>query len=427
MRSLTFTRVLGSGAFGTVYLADLAGDRGFRRQVAVKVLLSGVPDAEMFVSRVRDEARLLGLLQDEHILEVIELVRIDQRDAVVMEYVEGVDLSVLIERGSLPPPKAIAELGAAVAGALHSAHHARHPETGEHLAVVHRDVKPANVMMTDRGGVKLLDFGVARARFAARESQTGQFVLGTLNYMAPEYVLTGDVDGAADIYGLAVTLWESAAGDVFGQPKLKTEAHLKRLDERMAKLGPGYQPLAPILRDMLAWRPEARPSGRSIEERFFALADSLPGPGLRTWSAEAVRAAIAARPANPKDECGLLGRTLRITPSGAAKAPEDDPPTQWQQASPAGPPPPPPPAAVPPPSKGGDRVTTWEPDPPRSVKAGASVVPATAPADAAIRRRKSPDDRLRIMVIQGIVLGGALAVLFVILVGALFYGRSFLP
>ena len=118
MRQLTFQRVIGSGAFGTVYLAELVGARGFRRSVAVKVLLAGSDEQEMFLSRVRDEARLLGLLHDEHILRVLELVRIGERDGVVMEYVEGVDLSALIAAGDRPPPRALAELGAAIAAAL---------------------------------------------------------------------------------------------------------------------------------------------------------------------------------------------------------------------------------------------------------------------------------------------------------------------
>src|SRR4051812_3056466 len=99
MRMLQFQRLLGSGAFGSVYLADLVADRGFRRQVAVKVLLKDQAHGDMFLSRVRDEARLLGLLADDHILKVLELAKVDGRDAVMMEYVEGVDLAAIVENG----------------------------------------------------------------------------------------------------------------------------------------------------------------------------------------------------------------------------------------------------------------------------------------------------------------------------------------
>jgi serine/threonine protein kinase len=340
---------------------------------------------------VRDEARLLGLLKDEHILEVIELVRVEDRDAVVMEFVNGVDLSVLIEGGDRPPPRALAELGAAVAGGLDRAHRAHHPETNEPLNVIHRDVKPANVMVTERGNIKLLDFGVARAEFAARESQTGQFVLGTLNYMAPEYVITGNVDRAADAYGLGITLWEAAVGEVFGQPKLREEQHQRRLDERLARLDPSYGLLAPVIGEMLSWRPNQRPDAGTLERRLLTIADTERGPGLRDWASRAVKAALDARPANPKDEVGLLGRTIRLQVSRTITN-EDDPPTQWAPSS----------------------VTTRvnevpsKPSPPRKPK---------------VRRGET----IWGMILKGTILGTALAILILIFFGALFYGRVLLP
>ena len=312
MRSLNFQRLLGSGAFGSVYLAELVGERGFRRQVAVKVLLKDQGHGDMFMSRVRDEARLLGLLADDHILKVLELAKVEGRDAVLMEFVEGVDLGAIVEAGMRPPPRALAELGAAVAGALHRAHRAVHPSTGEPLNVIHRDVKPANVMVTSRGGVKLLDFGVARARFESRESHTGQFVLGTLNYMAPEYIVTGEISPAADIYGLALTLWEAACGEIFGQPKLRPDLHEARVEERLSVIGATHAELVPILRQMLAWDPKARPDGAAIERAFIAATDMLRGTGLRSWAGDAVPKVLAREREAARDEVGLLGKTIAM-------------------------------------------------------------------------------------------------------------------
>ena len=335
MRQLTFQRVIGSGAFGTVYLAELTGLRGFRRTVAVKVLLPGQADNEMFVSRVRDEARLLGLLHDEHILKVLELVQVGDRDAVVMEFVEGVDLAALLAAGQSPPPRALAELGAAVAGALSAAHTAVHPSSGEALNVVHRDVKPANVMVSDRGGIKLLDFGVAQARFAARESRTGQFVLGTLNYMAPEYVITGEVSPAADVYGLALTLWEAAVGEVFGQPKLKEEAHVKRVEQRLAQLSADHAELAVVLRPMLAWSPGSRPPAKQVEHQLVAAADRLSGKGLRSWADAMVRPVMEKLQREARDLVGLAGQTVPVAdaeepaPSAPAPAAPPGPPEEY--------------------------------------------------------------------------------------------------
>ena len=353
MRSLLFTRTLGAGAFGTVYLAELSSGQGFRRQVAVKVLQRHHPDSQMFLSRIRDEARLLGLLQDDSILKVLDMVHLQGRDAVIMEYVEGVDLDSLVESGNPPPGRVLAELGAGVAGALARAHSARHPTTGEPLNVIHRDVKPANVMVTSSGGVKLLDFGVARARFDARESHTGQLVLGTLNYMAPEYIVTGEVSPAADVYGLALSLWQVAAGETFGQPKVRQDGHERRLEKRLGELAPEHAPLLDVLRRMLDWDPDQRPPASEIEQELQEVADAMSGASLRTWARRTVPAVLAGRSPTP-DPAGLLGQDF---PMGAGDAPQGsafsapaedpDPPTTFEPNPPTASPRMPPAPAIP--------------------------------------------------------------------------------
>jgi len=457
MRSLHFQRLLGSGAFGSVYLADLVGERGFRRQVAVKVLLKENAHGEMFMSRVRDEARLLGLLADDHILKVLELAKVEGRDAVLMEYVEGVDLAATVEGGFRPPPRALAELGAAVAGALHRAHRAVHPSSGEALNVIHRDVKPANVMITSRGGVKLLDFGVARARFESRESYTGQFVLGTLNYMAPEYIVTGEVSPAADIYGLALTLWEAACGEVFGQPKLREDLQQARVEERLELISGTHAELVPILRQMLAWDPRSRPDGSAVERAFIAATDMLRGTGLRSWAGEAVPKVITKERESARDEVGLLGRSIPLgldsdTALGADLSSVGAPPTSPRpeptpvsatrddEMTVGGPPPwggPPGPAGRPAGSAGappaGASTSGGRPSPstsgsrPASTTSGpSSHAPAPSAAAPTVPRKparaKPPSGNM--LLLQGLVLGGALGLVMLFVLGALLLLRS---
>ena len=140
MRRLQVIETIGAGAFGTVYQCRLISAQGFQRVAALKVLQAQA-STQMFLSRIRDEARLLGLLHDDSIINVIDLLEMNSRPAILMEYIEGMDLESLLLQGK-PPPRALAELGASVAGALGRAHQAKHPTTDEPLNVIHRDVKP---------------------------------------------------------------------------------------------------------------------------------------------------------------------------------------------------------------------------------------------------------------------------------------------
>ena len=295
---------------GTVYHAELRVPGGFRRPCAVKVIQQGGPDRDHFVARMRDEARLLGMLQDEQVLGVSELVLIEGRDAVIMEYVEGVDLSDLL-RVHAVPPRALAELGAEIAGTLHRAHTARHPATRMPLNVIHRDVKPANVMVTARGGVRLLDFGVARAAFDSRESQTQGLVLGTLNYFPPEVLAGEDPTTAVDVYGLGITLWECGTAKEWGAPRVQQARFEKRVDQRLDQMPEHYGSLVPVLRQLLQWDPKLRPDGGVVERSLLHAADESIGQGLRTWAREVVPKLLAQNRKDPESDA-LLGKTIAI-------------------------------------------------------------------------------------------------------------------
>ncbi len=310
MRTLTFNRVVGSGAMGSVYHAELRAPHGFRRACAVKVMKPVGGEHAHLVERMRDEARLLGLLHDEQILGVSELLRVNGQDAVIMEFVEGADLSDLREIAPMPP-RALAELGAELAGTLFRAHTAMHPSTGEHLHVIHRDVKPANIMITTRGGVRLLDFGVARAVFGGREAQTRGLVLGTFNYFPPEIILGADPSPAVDIYGLGISLWECAAREEWGTPVMQQSRFERRVERRLTGLADGYAPLAPMLRAMLQFEPEDRPTGDEVEAQLLAIADDLAGAGLRTWSRKVVPKSMSSRTVEAPDG-DLTGRTFDV-------------------------------------------------------------------------------------------------------------------
>lgn len=310
MRSLTFLQTLGNGAIGTVYLAEMNSGNNFRRQIAVKILQSLEENNKPFVSRVRDEARLLGLLQDDEILQVISLEKIQGRDAILMEYVEGTDLSHIVKSHYAISIRAVASIGAIAAGVLHRAHTAIDPRTKRPLNVIHRDIKPANIMITKTGGIKICDFGVAKARFEGQESITldPDMLLGTLHYMDPDYIRTGEISPAADIYALGLSLLELLTEERFGNPKFKRKDHEERIEYLIAR-SQAPDAFTSLLRQMTLWDASSRISGKQCEQILYKISDDLSGMSLRRWAGETIPK-VQAEHNTAEDVLQLLGKTI---------------------------------------------------------------------------------------------------------------------
>ena len=189
---------LGRGGAGVVYKAV---DETLHRDVAVKTLNPDLANTEV-MSRFRAEATILARLNHPQIATIFELFRADGDLLMVMEFVRGESLDKLSERlGALEPERAafIIDL---ILSALEHAHRA---------GVVHRDVKPANVMVTDEGSIKIMDFGIARVLGA--EQKTVDFrLMGTPAYMSPEQVLGEEVDGRSDLYSVGVLFYRLLTG-----------------------------------------------------------------------------------------------------------------------------------------------------------------------------------------------------------------------
>lgn len=317
-RSFTLLRTLGRGAHGTVHLAALTDDDDWQQTVAVKQLLPEWSRDPDLVARLKDEARLLALLQHDHVVRVHGLTRIDGNLAILMEPIDGIDLGRLsAEQGALPPRVAL-EIVEAVADALDAAWETVPPGQAEPLRVVHRDIKPSNVMVTSRGGVKVMDFGVARASFEAREVETRSQQYGTARYMAPERWLSGTADHRSDVFSLGVTLAEIAAARAVARPRLVRE--LFDEDLRAATVGlPG--PIADLVLAMTRFAPGERPSAGEVAARCRALFAEVPGPGLREWSAGRVLPA----PTEPLDRTATATVVESPLPTTAAPRPRPPP------------------------------------------------------------------------------------------------------
>ncbi len=183
----------------TVYVAT---DLRLERRIALKVMHAHLSDDSAFQSRFIQEARSAARLADPHVVNVFDQGQDGELAYLVMEYLPGITLRELLrEQKRLTIPQTITIMDAVLAG-LSAAHRA---------GIVHRDVKPENVLLAEDGRIKIGDFGLARATTA--NTATGQQLLGTIAYLAPELVTRGTADARSDIYALGIMLYEMLVGE----------------------------------------------------------------------------------------------------------------------------------------------------------------------------------------------------------------------
>jgi serine/threonine-protein kinase len=193
---------LGRGAMGVVYKAR---DPALERMVAIKTIDMALDRDGMayYEARLRQEARAAGALHHPNVVAIYDSGRLGEVAYIAMELVEGIELSALLAGGHpLGVPQAIAFAAQAAEGLAHAHSH----------GIVHRDVKPANLLVTREGTVKITDFGVARMRAAEVHTQAGAMTPGSPRYMSPEQVLDRRADQRSDVFSLGVVLYEMLAG-----------------------------------------------------------------------------------------------------------------------------------------------------------------------------------------------------------------------
>jgi serine/threonine protein kinase len=207
---------VGKGGMAEVFCAVAEGPRERQPVFVIKRIRPDRTDSPRFVQMFCDEARISALLSHPNIVRIYDFGQIDGAYFMAMEYLRGKDLDLIMRtlrgaRAALSPWLA-ALVVSEVARALHHAHTAIIPGGGPG-GIVHRDVTPSNIMLLWNGGVKILDFGIAKAasEARAREGQPPKLE-GKLAYLSPELVRGGVVDGRSDIFALGVVLWETLAG-----------------------------------------------------------------------------------------------------------------------------------------------------------------------------------------------------------------------
>jgi hypothetical protein len=258
-------RQLGSGAMGVVWLAT---DERLQRRVAVKQLIAQTAldptRSEQGRERAMREGRIAGRLHHPNVVAVHDVIEHDDLPVLVMEYLPSQSLAgVLDDRGPMPVER-VAEIGAQAAAALAAAHRA---------GIVHRDVKPANVLLGDDGSVKITDFGISLAAGDVSITQTG-LLNGTPAYLAPEIARGNAPTAASDVFSLGATLYAALEGrPPFGA---ESENSLAVLHEVAAGRVPPPQragALEPVLARMMGGEPGQRPTSTQVVELLRAVAE----------------------------------------------------------------------------------------------------------------------------------------------------------
>ena len=268
--------LLARGGMGTVYLGV---DERLERPVAVKVMHRALADDPDFVARFTREARSAARLNAPEVVAVYDTGRDPETGAayLVMEHVQGRDLRALLQqRGALSPAQALS-LVEPVLRALAAAHRA---------GIVHRDVKPENVLLGDDGRVKVADFGLARAVEASELTVTTGLLIGSVGYLAPEQVERGTADPRTDVYAAGLVLWEALAGHPPYSGTTPLSVAYRHVHEDVPAPSTAVSGIPPGLDELVVRATRRDPDARPADAGEFlaqvrALQAGLPQPARR--------------------------------------------------------------------------------------------------------------------------------------------------
>ncbi len=293
------------GGMATVYVAT---DLRLERRVALKVMHSHLSDDSVFQSRFIQEARAAARLADPHVVNVFDQGQDDDMAYLVMEYLPGITLRELVrDQKRLSVRQTITIMDAVLSG-LAAAHRA---------GIVHRDVKPENVLLAEDGRIKIGDFGLARATTA--NTASGQMLMGTIAYLAPELVTRGTADARSDIYSLGIMLYEMLTGEQpykGEQPMQIAYQHATDTVPRPSVRAPGTPE---ALDELVLWATERDPAARpaDADEMLTRLREIEQRLGIAPEVARTLAAAAAVE-VSPESEAPTRAYAPDMTGATAA-------------------------------------------------------------------------------------------------------------
>src|SRR5262245_10045521 len=276
---------LATGGMGEIFLARLEGAAGFEKLYVVKRVLPHLADDARFRGMLIAEARIASKMAHANICQVYELGETDGQLYIVMEYIEGITLLPLLRKASKEQLHLefglIAGIVQQTCDALHYAHELRE-RSGEYMGIVHRDVTPSNVFLTDSGVAKVLDFGIAKVKDASAQTQTGT-VKGKYAYMAPEQLRGSTIDRRADVFAVGVVIYEMLALRRLFQRKTDYLTFRAVMEQPIPDLRRYRPDLPDALAEVVSRALDRDPDGRFTTARLLggAVLDAL---GTRPWS-----------------------------------------------------------------------------------------------------------------------------------------------
>lgn len=339
---------LESGGMAEVFRGEAESLAGFKKLVAIKRVLPHLAQNEKFIRMFLDEARLCARLNHANIVQVFDIGHVENTYFIVMEFVDGVNLKAIVEyarkRNTTIPIPAAVFMAIEICNGLQYAHDLTDAD-GNLLGIVHRDMSPPNVLISKRGEIKIVDFGLAKAAMQVEKTDPG-VVKGKFSYLAPETAMGKDADPQADIFAVGIMLWEMLAGrrlflgdSDYQTVKLVQQANIPSL----RKLNPDVPEALEVVimkalaRDKAVRHQTAQQLAEDLAQFLFSHQMRVTGFDIARLVREVVEEKKAAAKREGRQDASIIDRLiqeelLRFTSLGD----ESDPVANKASAAPAG-------------------------------------------------------------------------------------------
>lgn len=329
---------IGRGGMAEIFLAATRGAQGFRKRCVIKKILPEYANHQRFRAMFTAEAKLAALLEHPNLVQTIELQEQGDELFIIMEHIAGISLAKLLSRCAqraeqIPLAEALYIMTELSKGLVYA--HEKRDQAGRPLGLIHRDISPANVLISFEGVVKLSDFGIAKARFIPSLTNKGD-VKGKLSYMAPETVAGDSIDQRSDIWSLGVVLWELLSNRRLfstadpGAMEQIFHGQVRPLSAQRPDLPPA---LLAVVEQMLTRDREQR--FQHAEAMLRALQSVAQNAQVHLWPMGLQRF-LAARFANEMTQLQELAKRFDLVPTGPGQDQKDPSNKNSEQAGSSG-------------------------------------------------------------------------------------------